>query len=170
MGSCLSAHSVEIVDVLDTAKVIVIDGSLREYSVPTQVSEILEENKSSNASFLCSSDELDLDRDIHALSSHDRVKIGQLYFILPQAMLNRPLKGQDMAALAVKASLALPGALEKKTPGSTSEKRGIRVMPVCDLGENLDQTYTSVVVLKNLSKLGMHFLANLVQNLKDEHQ
>jgi PADRE domain len=119
MGSCLSDYSVEIEDMLDTAKVITIDGSLRVYSIRTKVSEILNENKNSTASFLCSSDELDLDRDVHALSSHDQVEIGQIYFILPQSMLNRPLKGQDMAALAVKASLALPGALEKKTPYTT---------------------------------------------------
>ncbi|XP_078163236.1 poly polymerase [Carex rostrata] len=138
MGSGLSAYSNEIIDMLATAKVITIDGSLREYSVPTKVSEILDEMNTD--SFLCSSDELYLDRDIPALSSHDWVELDQIYFILPRSMVDHPLKGQDMAALAVKASLALDGALEKKRAGSSGGKRGVQVVPIRGLGEKLDET------------------------------
>ncbi|KAJ4758790.1 HTH-type transcriptional regulator [Rhynchospora pubera] len=136
MGSCLSAHSDhEMTDVLRTAKVIAIDGSLREYSVPTKVSEVLDEKLT--ASFLCSSDELYLDRDIPALRSQQWVELDQIYFILPRSMLDQPLTGQDMAALAVKASLALAGALAKRS-NRTRGKRSIQVVPIHKLDE-LDQ-------------------------------
>ncbi|KAJ3707352.1 hypothetical protein LUZ61_011057 [Rhynchospora tenuis] len=140
MGSCVSAYSEEMnIDMLPTAKVITIDGSLREYSVPTKASEVLDEKHT--VSFLCSSDELYLDRVIPEMRSHDWVELDQIYFILPRSMLDQPLKGQDMAALAVKASLALAGALEKRS-GKASSKRGIQVMPLRELDETFDQTYT----------------------------
>ncbi|KAJ4758791.1 HTH-type transcriptional regulator [Rhynchospora pubera] len=120
MGSCLSAQSDEMTDMLPTAKVITLDGSLREYSVSTKVSEVLDEKPT--ASFLCCSDELYMDRAIPALGSHDWIELDQIYFILPRSMLDQPLEGKDMAALAVKASLALAGALEKRS-NRTSGKR-----------------------------------------------
>ncbi|KAJ1702563.1 hypothetical protein LUZ63_002342 [Rhynchospora breviuscula] len=136
MGSCLSAHSDEMTDMLPTAKVITIDGSLREYSVSTKVSEVLDEKPT--ASFLCCSDELYMDRAIPALGSHEWIDLDQIYFILPRSMLNQPLEGKDMAALAVKASLALAGALEKKS-SKIGGKQGIQVMPTRKLDE-LGQT------------------------------
>ncbi|KAJ3707354.1 hypothetical protein LUZ61_011059 [Rhynchospora tenuis] len=132
MGSCLSAHSDVMKEMLATAKVITIDGSLKEYSVPTKVSDVLDEKPTD--SFLCCSDELYLDRGIPALRSHEWVELDQIYFVLPQSMLDQPLKGQDMAALAVKASLALAGALEKRS-SRAGVKRGIKVMPISELDE-----------------------------------
>ncbi|KAJ4799620.1 HTH-type transcriptional regulator [Rhynchospora pubera] len=85
MGSCYSAYSDEMADVLPTAKVITIDGSLREYSVPTKVTEVLDEKHA--ATFLCLLDELYLDRGIPALESHDWVELNQIYFILPRSCL-----------------------------------------------------------------------------------
>ncbi|KAJ4811237.1 HTH-type transcriptional regulator [Rhynchospora pubera] len=140
MGSCYSAYSDEMADVLPTAKVITIDGSLREYSVPTKVTEVLDEKHA--ATFLCLLDELYLDRGIPALESHDWVELNQIYFILPRSMLDQPLKGQDMAALAIKASLALAGALEKSY-GKAGSKRDIQVMPLHELDDQtFDQAYT----------------------------
>ncbi|KAJ1702562.1 hypothetical protein LUZ63_002341 [Rhynchospora breviuscula] len=136
MGSCISAHTGEMTDMLPTAKVITIHGSLREYSVPTKVSEVLDEKPT--ASFLCCSDELYMDRAIPALGSHDWIELDQIYFILPRSMIDYPLKGQYMASLAVKASLALAGGLEKRS-SRTSGMRGIQIMPVSEFDE-LDQT------------------------------
>ena len=147
---------------LATAKVITIDGSLREYSVATKVSEILDEmNKDS---FLCSSDELYLDRDIPALSSHDWVELDQIYFILPRSMADHPLKGQDMATLAVKANLALDGALVKKRSGSSGGKRGIQVMPIRELDEKLDETCKTGNDLKKTEQIRSR--SALLQNSK----
>lgn len=164
MGSCLSAYSDEIViDMLATAKVITMNGSLREYSVPTRVSEVLDQNQYSTtaSNFLCSSDDLYLDKDIPALNPHgDWVEIGQIYFVLPRSMLDRALKGQDMAALAVKANLALAGALGKKTSGSTSEKKRGKVMPICDLNDNLHQTYKTGSDLKKSERTSNTLLRN----------
>ncbi|KAJ3707353.1 hypothetical protein LUZ61_011058 [Rhynchospora tenuis] len=161
MGSCLSAHSDEMTDMLPTSKVITIDGSLREYSVSTKVSEVLDEKPT--ASFLCCSDELYMDRAIPALGSHEWIELEQIYFILPRSMLDQPLKGKDMAALAVKASLALAGALEKESE-KIGGKRGIHVMPNRKLDE-LGQTKIAGDFKKSkrrLSVKGWHSSSRLV--------
>jgi len=57
--------------------------------------------------FLCSSDELGFDVPARALAAGEALRPGQLYFALPAPMLRRPLSGDDMAALAVRAATAL---------------------------------------------------------------
>lgn len=113
MGACLSAtaDSIHAVDRSTTcAFVISIKGELRNYPTPIFVSELLQfENPSSDASsfFVCNSDNLYYDQHITALHPEDELDAGQIYFILPKQMLGRRLGASDMAALAVKASVAL---------------------------------------------------------------
>jgi hypothetical protein len=57
--------------------------------------------------FVCSSDALYFDADVPALGRDELLRPGQIYFILPAAMLCWPLSAADMAALAVRASDAL---------------------------------------------------------------
>ncbi|XBI32656.1 hypothetical protein VPH35_056079 [Triticum aestivum] len=62
----------------------------------------------SASSFLCSADELRFDAPARALAAEEALQPpGWLYFALPMSMLRRPLSGQEMAALTVKASSAL---------------------------------------------------------------
>ncbi|XP_044460342.1 uncharacterized protein, partial [Triticum aestivum] len=51
--------------------------------------------------------ELRFDAPARALAAEEALQPGWLYFALPMSMLRRPLSGQEMAALAVKASSAL---------------------------------------------------------------
>ena len=59
--------------------------------------------------FLCSADGLELGGAVAAVSPHEELQPGQLYFVLPAAMLRRPLQAEEMAALAIRASAALVG-------------------------------------------------------------
>lgn len=100
-----------------TAKVVNLDGSMAQFGGPVLVtarealSALLADgggrSSSSPPRFLCSSDELGFDAPTHALAPHEALQPGQLYFVLPASLLRRPLSGNDMAALAVKAATAL---------------------------------------------------------------
>lgn len=137
MGSCLSANFTgEVIDFPPTAKVIAIDGSLIEYSVPANVAQIL--GRDYSTSFLCNSDELDFDKRIPALGSHDLVELDQIYFVLPRSMCDQLLRGADMAALAVKASLAL----EKRT--TIRDGKRSRVLPIRELNESSTETFEAI--------------------------
>lgn len=57
--------------------------------------------------FICDSDSMEVDRDLTAIAGDKELRLGQIYFVLPRSMLNRPLKGKVMAELAVRASGAL---------------------------------------------------------------
>lgn len=127
MGSCISYHSNrEVIDFQPMAQVITIDGSLIEYSVPTNVSQVLD--KEYSTSFLCNSDELYFDERIPELGYHELVELGQIYFMLPRSMLDQPVTSDDMAALAVKACQAFVGALEKRASLTASEIEFCRFM------------------------------------------
>lgn len=97
------------------ARVISVSGQLHEYAVPVTVSKVLEAETSSSSSsssrssalFLCNSDALCYEELIPAMSSDEQLAKDQIYFALPKSRLGRPLSASDMAALAVKASLAL---------------------------------------------------------------
>ncbi|XP_072968069.1 uncharacterized protein [Typha angustifolia] len=125
MGSKFSSHTESSSQ--PTAKVIAADGSLKEYTAPTSASAVLGDDIRSH--FLCNSDALYFDADIPALGHRDRVQVGQLYFVLPNAKLGHALTGVDMAALAVKASAALAS---RRRGGS---RKTIRVMPVEEMHE-----------------------------------
>ncbi|KAF3331219.1 hypothetical protein FCM35_KLT04573 [Carex littledalei] len=128
MGSCISYHFTrEVIGFQPMAQVITIDGSLIEYSVPTNVSQVLD--KEYSTSFLCNSDELYFDERIPELGyDHELVELGQIYFMLPRSMLDQPVTRDDMAALAVKACLAFVGALEKRESLTASEIEFCRYM------------------------------------------
>nr|CAB3453814.1 unnamed protein product [Digitaria exilis] len=99
---------------VSAAKVVNLDGSMAQFAGPVvTASEALRAlgdgggRSSSPRRFLCSSDKLGFDAPPHALAPHEALQPGQLYFVLPAPMLRRPLSGNDMAALAVKAATAL---------------------------------------------------------------
>ncbi|KAK1410250.1 hypothetical protein QVD17_36785 [Tagetes erecta] len=100
MGICSSSHSTAIA----TAKLILHDGTLQEYSYPVKVSNVLQKHPST---FICNSDDMDFDDVVSAVRDDDVLQLGQLYFALPLQRLNRRLSPEEMAALAVKASSAL---------------------------------------------------------------
>ncbi|XP_066372638.1 uncharacterized protein [Miscanthus floridulus] len=95
------------------ALVIAADGSLREFAPAplhaVSVSDALAigANADDRRFFVCSSDALYFDADVPALGADELLRPGQIYFVLPAAMLGRPLSSADMAALAVRASQAL---------------------------------------------------------------
>uniref|UniRef100_A0A0D9WSA2 Uncharacterized protein n=1 Tax=Leersia perrieri TaxID=77586 RepID=A0A0D9WSA2_9ORYZ len=123
------------------AQVIAADGSLTEVSAaasrPISVSDVLAaggDDYNAGRHFLCSSDALYFDADVPALDGGELLQPGQIYFLLPVAMLGRPLSGADMAALAVRASEALV-ARERRSRHRGGKK--FRVMPAsgCDGGD-----------------------------------
>lgn len=100
MGACVSRESMRG----DSAKLILFDGTLQEFSSPVKVWQILQKYPTS---FVCNSDEMDFDDAVSAVSGNEELRSGQLYFVLPLTWLNHPLRAEEMAALAVKASSAL---------------------------------------------------------------
>lgn len=106
-----------------TAKVISLQGHLREYPVPITVSRVLQtENSSSSTSdsFLCNSDLLYYDQFIPPLPLHDFLHANHIYFLLPSSHLHHRLTASDMAALAVKATLALQNDPLRRKKGRIS--------------------------------------------------
>ncbi|CAK9315218.1 unnamed protein product [Citrullus colocynthis] len=114
MGICVSSDSINVA----TAKLILTDGTLVEFSYPVKVSYVLQKHP---ARFICNSDEMDFDDVVYAVDDDDELQLGQLYFALPLDRLNQPLQAEEMAALAVKASAAL-----MKAGGGGPEKCGSR--------------------------------------------
>ncbi|XP_006657151.1 uncharacterized protein LOC102702019 [Oryza brachyantha] len=109
------------------AQVIAADGSLSEVpaaSCPVSVSDVLGGN--ADRLFLCSSDALYFDVDVPALDGGELLRPGQIYFLLPVAMLGRPLSAVDMAALAVRASEALVARAQPRQRGV----KKVRVLPM----------------------------------------
>ncbi|KAJ4891063.1 hypothetical protein Rs2_30811 [Raphanus sativus] len=100
MGACVSREGMSG----DSAKLVLFDGTLQEFSAPFKVWQILQKHPSS---FVCNSDEMDFDDAVSAVSGDEELRSGQLYFVLPLTWLNHPLMAEEMAALAVKASSAL---------------------------------------------------------------
>ncbi|XP_059458561.1 uncharacterized protein LOC132188174 isoform X2 [Corylus avellana] len=100
MGNCNSSSSTDVA----TAKLILQDGRLQEFSYPVKVSYLLQKNPTC---FICNSDEMDFDDVVSAVNDNEVLQPGQLYFALPLSKLRHPLQPEEMAALAVKASSAL---------------------------------------------------------------
>ncbi|XP_018437179.2 uncharacterized protein LOC108809540 [Raphanus sativus] len=100
MGACSSSESRRT----ETAKLILPDGTLQEFSSPVKVWQILQKNPTS---FVCNSDDMDFDDEVIAVGGSEDLRPGELYFVLPLTWLNHPLRAEQMAALAVKASSAL---------------------------------------------------------------
>ncbi|KDP46204.1 hypothetical protein JCGZ_10044 [Jatropha curcas] len=100
MGICCSYRK----NTAATAKLILEDGRLKEFSHPIRVSQILQGNPTS---FICNSDDLSFDDQVSAIGDEVNLELGEIYFELPISWLDSPIKAEDMAALAVKASLAM---------------------------------------------------------------
>ncbi|CAL5073586.1 unnamed protein product [Urochloa decumbens] len=98
-----------------TAKVVNMDGSMAQFAGPATALEALHalgdgrgrRHGASRSPFLCSADELGFDAPARALAPDEALRPGQLYFVLAAPMLRRPLSGDEMAALAVRAATAL---------------------------------------------------------------
>ncbi|KAM7506943.1 hypothetical protein LguiA_017396 [Lonicera macranthoides] len=116
MGVCSSCNSTSVA----TAKLILQDGQLLEFSYPVKVSYLLQKNPST---FICNSDEMEFDDVVSAISEDEELEPGQLYFALPINRLRSPIQAEEMAALAVKASSAL-------TKSGGGEKCGCRRKPL----------------------------------------
>ncbi|XP_071696223.1 uncharacterized protein [Rutidosis leptorrhynchoides] len=101
MGICTSTHSTSSIA---TAKLILPDGTLQEFSQPIKVSHVINKYPST---FICNSDEMDFDDVVSPIKDNEELQLGQLYFALPLTNLKHPLQPEEMAALAVKASAAL---------------------------------------------------------------
>ncbi|XP_060192733.1 uncharacterized protein LOC132622193 [Lycium barbarum] len=97
---CSSCQSTSV----STAKLILHDGRLQEFSYPVKASYLLQNDPTI---FICNSDEMDFGDVISAVSENEELQLGQLYFALPLNRLKHKLKAEEMAALAVKASSAL---------------------------------------------------------------
>ncbi|KAJ4733374.1 HTH-type transcriptional regulator [Rhynchospora pubera] len=116
MGACNSCESTAVsADTSSwssppTAKVVLPDGSLQEFSWPIKASHVIQKASTDHsACFLSSSDHLEPGCHVSAIRADSELQLGQLYFLLPTSMLRRRLGSDEMAALAVRASAALVG-------------------------------------------------------------
>lgn len=112
MGNCSSFDSTQD----ETAKVVVHDGTMKEFSYPVKVSYLLQIYPTC---FICDADEMGFNDVVTALDDDEVLRPGQLYFALPLTRLKRHLPAEELAALAVKASYAL-------TKSCAGEKGGFR--------------------------------------------
>ncbi|CAM8906460.1 hypothetical protein QQ045_011909 [Rhodiola kirilowii] len=102
MGICSSVDTTSAA----TAKLILPDGTLLEYSHPIKANYVLQRFKN-DAFFICNADEMDFNDVVFGLGDNEKLLLGELYFLLPLTALRRPLKAAEMAELAVRASAAL---------------------------------------------------------------
>ncbi|KAL5713725.1 hypothetical protein ACHQM5_015777 [Ranunculus cassubicifolius] len=128
MGPCFSVSSEPSTQL--TAKVITLNGTLREFSFEISVSQVLE-LESTQSCFVCNSDKLYYDEFIQALDSNEELQMGQIYFVLPSSRLQSWLTAPDMAALAVKASTAIAKSSKK----GCRKRKNLRVLPVLEVDE-----------------------------------
>ncbi|XP_027109777.2 uncharacterized protein LOC113758736 [Coffea eugenioides] len=101
MGNCTSYGRTGS---MRTAKLILLDGKLEEFSCPMKVSNLPKRNPDF---FICNADEMEFDGLVSAVNGDEELQPGQLYFELPLIFLTHRLQAEDMASLAVKASVAL---------------------------------------------------------------
>ncbi|XP_059291876.1 uncharacterized protein LOC132624096 [Lycium barbarum] len=147
MGACLSSSST-IIDQkqASAAYVISTNGELRQYTVPINVSQVLQSEMPSDASFICNSDRLYFDDFIPCLDSENQLLAGQIYFVLPASKLQYRLSASDMAALAVKASAALEELNKNNRRQSNkfrkSKKSNSRISPMLLQVEDESRDYS----------------------------
>ncbi|CAM8939286.1 unnamed protein product [Rhodiola kirilowii] len=126
MGSCLSSSAQP--DQSETATVIAVNGELRECPTPINVLQVLtmlfktqaDHDDSSFGYVLCNSDSLCYDDYIPAMKFDEHLQPSQIYFLVPTTRLQYRLSATDMAAMAVKASLALQKRDGKRKKASIS--------------------------------------------------
>ncbi|KAI3465506.1 hypothetical protein Pfo_022169 [Paulownia fortunei] len=140
MGGCLSSQSSDhSCHQKPSANVVSVDGELRQYSLPITVSQVLQSQTSSPDSFfLCNSDRLYFDEYIPSLDPQEELEPAQIYFLLPTTKLQYRLAASDMAALAVKASVAL----EQINVSNRRRKRKTRISPVLVSEEDPQSNHT----------------------------
>ncbi|KAK3152379.1 hypothetical protein QOZ80_2BG0158140 [Eleusine coracana subsp. coracana] len=117
------------------ARVIAADGSLNEVHGASASDVLGDAAASPPLSFVCNLDALYFNESPPALPPGEPLRPGQIYFVLPAAMLGRPLSSADMAELAVRASSALAsGSKPRQRRGrgrnGSKNKTKVRVMPV----------------------------------------
>lgn len=100
MGICTSTESTQVA----TAKLILLDGRMMEFTKPVKVGYVLQKNP---MCFICNSDDMEFDEALSAISADEELQLGQIYFALPLRYLRQPLQAEEMAALAAKANSAL---------------------------------------------------------------
>ncbi|KAG2324341.1 hypothetical protein Bca4012_038856 [Brassica carinata] len=136
MGLCVSVGRSDC-DSSPTAKIVTVNGDLREYNVPVLASQVLEEASSSSSSsrpssyFLCNSDSLYYDDFVPAIESEEILQADQIYFVLPVSKRRYRLTASDMAALAVKASVAM----EKAAKNKNRRRKSGRISPVMTMNQ-----------------------------------
>ncbi|KAF7078707.1 hypothetical protein CFC21_083094 [Triticum aestivum] len=114
-------------------RVVAADGSLKELhaSPRVTVSDVL--GGSAASFFVCNSDALYFEKSPPALASGEVLRPGHIYFVLPAALLGRPLSSADMASLAVRASSAIAAKKPQRRRWRRSGgRKKVRVMPVCE--------------------------------------
>ncbi|THU74964.1 hypothetical protein C4D60_Mb04t38940 [Musa balbisiana] len=121
MGACVSSEAVAVVEASGTAKVILPDGGLREYTRPVTALRVL--GKDAARFFVCDADGMEFEGLVSAVGAHEELRPGQLYFVLPRKMLSRPLHAEELAALAVKASAVAPLVFPAGTAGEEKGRR-----------------------------------------------
>lgn len=134
MGICSSCESTHVA----TAKLILQDGRLQEFSYPVKVSYVLQKNPTY---FICNADEMEFDDVVSAINDDEELQPGQLYFALPLSRLKHPLQAEEMAALAVKASSALMKSSSNGEKCGCSRKS---VSPLVFCGENDGKSHRRV--------------------------
>ncbi|GAA0157885.1 hypothetical protein LIER_15049 [Lithospermum erythrorhizon] len=135
MGGCvslsLSQKNYGDVGVVSSAHVISLNGELLEFPAFSTVSDVLESQQlepKSESCFLCNSDMLNFDEFISPLDINYQLQAGQIYFMLHESKLHYKLSASDMAALAVKASLALQKTVNNSSRIRKSKKA--RISPI----------------------------------------
>ncbi|KFK44200.1 hypothetical protein AALP_AA1G227700 [Arabis alpina] len=133
MGICVSFNRRET-NSSPTVKIVTVNGDLREYNVPVLASQILEAESAAASSssrsssyFLCDSDSLYYDDFIPAIKSEVVLQADQICFVLPISKRRNRLTASDMAALAVKASVAIQNSVGKE---SRRRNKKVRISPI----------------------------------------
>ena len=119
MGICVSCDAAD--EGAAAARVVLPSGELREYAPPATAAMALEEAGGQGSWFLCDADGMVLEGPVAvgAVAQGEELRPGQIYFVLPAEMQRRRLTGDEVAALAVKASSALVKAAAAAAPAAS---------------------------------------------------
>ncbi|XP_051194221.1 uncharacterized protein, partial [Lolium perenne] len=134
-------------------RVIAADGTLKELpaSPRVAVSDLLGADAASF--FVCNSDELYFNEPPPALSPDELLRSGEIYFLLPAALLARPLSSADMASLAVSASAALATMRPQRVGGKNNK---VRIVPVHEeLEDGKDVLFNEKLNERTLGEYGL---------------
>ncbi|XP_074569136.1 uncharacterized protein LOC141825651 [Curcuma longa] len=145
MGSCHSSEAATLGSAAATAKVVLSDGGLREYTRRVTAGSVL--GKDAGSFFVCDADEMEIEGFVSEVGAEEELLPGQLYFVLPRAMLKHPLLADELAALAVKASAALMGSCGKRAMAPL-------VFPAADVEEGAGDRRSRVKGRKKRTRSG----------------